>query len=351
MISYTPITLIGFGVAGQLLLSHILEIVPAYKVAIIDPDFIGGNLARDYTAIQTNTTIGQKVASLSTMPHVWSETVAALKSHGSETACVSISDLAGDLRKVGHTLIQRCVQLYGEVNELSWLPDEKKWNIQFKNTGQLHKTDIVCICTGIIPRQEDYNIPTIPLHIALDSNILARTVVPGSTVGVIGSSHSATLILKHLNGIKDVSTICFYRGSKPFKFARDTQYGGIKQESEKIGDSILRGEYTNLTLCPLDDLRATVNGFRKCDWIIQAIGFNANIPLLTQNKSEVKVDWNPASGLCNMPQIQAFGACVPNITLINNDISYPHISVASFVDQLTLRWPLLKRLIQDINLI
>lgn len=350
MTSYTPITLIGFGVAGQLLLSHILEIVPAYKVTVIDPDFIGGSLVREYGAIQTNTTIEQKVLSLSTMPSVWSETTASLKNRGNQDECLLISDLANDIRKVGHSLINKCIQLYGEVRELSWSPHEKKWSLYFKDLGHIHTTDIVCICTGMIPRQEDYTIPTIPLHIALDPNILSRTIVPGNTVAVLGSSHSATLILKHLNTIKGISTICFYRGSKPFKFTRDGQYGGIKQESEKIADSILRGEYKNLTLCSLNDTRETIRGFRSCDWIIQATGFKANIPLITQNKTDVNVEWNPATGLCDIPQIQTFGACVPNTTEIKG-VKYPDISVGSFVDQITLRWPLLKRLIQDINLI
>lgn len=351
MTTYIPITLVGFGVAGQLLLSHILEIVPAYKIAIVDPDFIGGSLAREYRTIQTNTTIGQKVTSLSTMPPIWSETISALKQRGGTTDCLPVSSLVADIRTVAHTMAAKCVQLYGEIQEASWDKDEKKWSLYFKHSNVLYTTSILCICTGMIPRQEDYGIPIIPLHIALDPIALKQTISPGQSIVVVGSAHSGTLILKHLNTLPTIQVTCIYKGSTPFKFARDGQYGGIKQESETIGDAIMNGEYTNLRLVSLNDTHAIAKAFRSCTWIIQATGFKATIPpLFVKGREPLNVSWDPATGLSEAPQAQTFGACVPSTTTVDGK-AYPDISVGSFVCQMGVRWPLLKRQIQDINLI
>ena len=343
--NYTPITLIGFGVAGQLLLSHILDILPAYKIAIVDPDFIGGDLARDYRSINTNTTIQQIVNSLKTNGK-WSETVTALKARGDMNDCVSIASLAEDIRQTGHKMAASCNQIYDEVLNATWDEPSKLWTLTFKGKRPPHSTSVICMCSGMSPRQEDYGIPIIPLRIALDPHALAKTVSPGQTVTVLGSAHSATLIIKHLNSLSDVSTVCLYRGSEPFRYSRDGHYDGIKQESAVIADSISKGEYSRLSLVHTGDLRGLSNALRKSDWIIQATGFNSrSIQFMDASRTEIRPTWDPATGLATeLPQVQAFGACVPNVTIVDGK-KFPDISVGSFIDQLVIRWPLLETML------
>ena len=346
--NYTPITLIGFGVAGQLLLSHILDRIPAQKIAIIDPDFIGGDLARDYSAINTNTTIAQKVtAFLSIQNSKWSDTAIALNGRGNSNDCVSIASLAADIRMTGHRLATTCRQIYDEVDDAAWDAVKKTWRLTFKSKRPQHTTSILCVCTGMVPRQDDYGIPIIPLRTALDPIALARIVNPGQQVAIIGSAHSATLIMKHLGTIPDVSATCLYRGNEPFKYARDGQYGGIKQESAAIADAILRGEYDRLSLVPITDICGLSCALRNANWIIQATGFNSRMIHFTTDK-EVQPTWDPATGLApELPQVQAFGACIPNVSVVEGK-KYPDISVGSFIDQLVIRWPLLQTQIDQV---
>ena len=346
--NYTPITLIGFGVAGQLLLSHILDKIPAHKIAIVDPDFIGGDLARDYQAIDTNTTISQKVAAfLSIQNGKWSDTVAALKARGDPNNCVSIASLAADIRQTGHRLATTCRQIYDEVDNATWDASKKLWILTFKGKRPQHTTSIICVCTGMVPRQDDYGIPIIPLRAALDPTALARIVNPGHHVAIVGSAHSATLIMKHLNTIPDVSATCLYRGGEPFRYARDGHYSGIKQESAAIADAILRDEYTRLSLVPITDICGLSSTLRKANWIIQATGFNSRMIRFTTDK-EAHPTWDPATGLApELPQVQAFGACVPNVSVMEGK-KYPDISVGSFIDQLVIRWPLLQTQIDQV---
>jgi hypothetical protein len=149
------------------------------------------------------------------------------------------------------------------------------------------------------------------------------------------------LILKHLSAASDVAVICLYRGDSPFKYARDGHDNGIKQESADIADAIMKGEYKNLTLVSMRDTCRLSVALRNCNWIIQATGFESRIPRFTDGTNEIIPTWDPATGLAlslSLPQLQAFGACVPNET---NDIS-----LGAFIDQHITRWPMLKAMIK-----
>jgi hypothetical protein len=58
--SISPITILGFGVSGQLLVCQLLEILKGSQITIIDSNFSGGDLMCNYSGIKSNTTIGQK---------------------------------------------------------------------------------------------------------------------------------------------------------------------------------------------------------------------------------------------------------------------------------------------------
>ena len=350
MSNYIPITLIGFGIAGQLLLSYILDMVPGYKVKIIDPDFLGGDLIREYSGIHSNTMIGQKLDSLARLPNNWSETISSLKARGTLEDTVLLADLITDLRKSSGRNAANCHCIYDKVSSATWNEEAKRWLLHLES-GTEHSTTLICFCGGMAPRQVDYGIPTIPLSIALDTLRLARMIQKGQHILVVGSAHSATLVLKHLNTIPDITVSCIYRGSKPFKYARDNEYAGIKKESAEIADSIENGEYANLEFIKSDDLAAISKATRKADWIIQASGFIPRFPAINIGNKSVIPTWDAVSGLAKeLPQAQAFGACVPGTTTINEKV-YPDISLGSFVEQMEQRWPILKLTIQNQNLI
>lgn len=350
MSNYTPITLIGFGIAGQLLLSYILDVVPGYKVTIIDPDFLGGDLIREYSGIHSNTMIGQKLDSLARLPNNWSETISSLKARGALEDTVLLADLITDLRKSSGRNAANCNCVYDKVASVTWNEETKRWLLHLES-GAEYSTALICFCGGMVPRQVDYGIPTIPLSIALDTLRLSRMIQKGQHIIVVGSAHSATLALKHLNTIPDITVSCIYRGSTPFKYSRDSQYDGIKKESAEIADAIQQGQYANLTLIHTNDTALVSKAVRKADWIIQATGFVPRFPLINIGNTPITPTWDAATGLAKeLPQVQAFGACVPGTTTINEKV-YPDISLGSFVEQMEQRWPILKLTIQNQNLV
>jgi hypothetical protein len=292
--------------------------------------------------------IKQKVESLSKLPSVWSETIESLKKRGGDDNTVSLANLAADIRLTGNKLASKCTCIYDKVSQASWNPDTKLWTITFVSGKSPQTTSVICFCIGMSPRQEDYGIPSIPLSVALDPNALARTISPGQHITVVGSAHSATLILKHLNAIPNISVSCLYNDAQ-FKFSRDGVYDGIKKESADIADAILKGEYADLTMIKSIDIKNVSKVIRKCDWLIQATGFRPIFPELKMTDGTVlSAIWDPSTGLSDvLPQAQAFGACAPGVTEVANK-RYPDISIGSFVDQLVIRWPLLNSLIRNL---
>lgn len=346
----TTITILGFGVAGQLLLSHILDTTPVNEVAIIDQDFTGGHLATVYGGIKSNTTIGQKAEALRKFHPAWHTAAKGLEAYGPPEACLRTGDLAYELHTVGMRLAEGCLKLQTTVKRITWKPEQSVWILTLEN-GKEHKTRILCCATGMLPRQVDCaGLPTIPLRVALDPDALKRLIRPGENILLLGPAHSGTLALKHCLEIPEVTIHVAYRGEAPFAFARDGVYDGIKQESEKIADETLSGVFKErVQLISVKDTPALVTAARKATWLINATGFVANLPEVYIDHEQVALTIDPALGTASgLPRFFCFGACAPNETVLNGK-RYPDISVGSFVDQILQRIPALQVAIQDIH--
>lgn len=332
--------------AGQLLLSHILDSLPAHEVAIIDPDFLGGDLCREYGSIRSNTTIGQKADSLRACHQGLQVVADALEKVGDRDSTICLSDLIQPLRAKAIELARGCQFLQTNVTRLMWKSEEKQWYI-YLSDGRTHVSHIVCLATGMKPRHSDCEIPSIPLRIALDSAAVKRIVHPGNKVLVIGSAHSGTLCIRNILDIKKTQVTCLYRGTTPFRYARDGAYDGIKQESAEIADAIQEGKYgSRIQMISTRNTAEVLCAARRANWIVQAIGFDARLPDIIVDSEVIIPEWNPSTGRdSRCPRLTCFGACVPNKSEVEG-IHFPDISLGSFVDQIPLRWPLVK---EDIN--
>ncbi len=327
---HIPITIIGYGVAAQFLLSHIIQEISGNSISIIDPDFLGGSLQRNYSFIQSNTTCEQTCNSLNRLPAIWSPVSHALQKKYTNSSTMPLGDLMSELHTIGRKLLKDCNCFYDTLQMAQWNPETKRWSLLCKNIS--YTSDVLCVCTGISPRQKDYGIPTIPLQNALDPHCLPRILKKGDSILVVGSSHSGTLILKNLQEIPDIHTTCIYK-TVPFKFLKDGFLDGIKQESADIAESIQRGEYKNLTMISSSDTPELSKSFRKCSWIIQACGFETNVPSFQTTSGQMfEMKWDCNTGKSQtMEHVYGFGACVPN--------EMKDIGIGPFVEQLEQRFP------------
>jgi hypothetical protein len=157
---------------------------------------------------------------------------------------------------------------------------------------------------------------------------------------VFGLNHSGTLVLAN------VGKLCsrvygVYKGEKPFIFARDDEYDGIKQESAVIADSILAGGISNCTLLSLTKDKAAVDRIIKyCDYVVYCVGFKQKGLVVKKNDFLVGLaEYNPKTALLLQGEtIWCYGAGFPNSTDYKGIVRYD-VGIPSFVDYMLRTFP------------
>lgn len=318
--------ILGSGAAGLLtLFSLSFTKIPAEEIIVIDPYHDGGDLQRKYCCIQSNTTWNQmlnilqsKQISIESLPSKWRDL-----SPDKPTLLKHYIQL---LRYLTKSYLERCETLYTSVTHLQ----EENGQVRvFLASNESFLAKVTIVTTGASPKDLAFPIPTIPLEIALNLNSLSSYVESNQTVCVFGTAHSGTLILKNLHELK-AQTHAFYKGTKPFSFARDGEYDGIKQESETIADSILAGQYPITHLHPVNDTAEIIRWTRRSDWIIYAVGFQ-------RTSFSSSYTYNGTTGqIDGLPNTWGFGIAFPNRA---PDGIHWDVSIPSFFSHIEVQLP------------
>jgi len=298
----TKLCIIGTGAAGLLaLFSLSFTKLSPDEIVLIDPYHDGGDLQRKYCCIQSNTIWNQmldilrsKGISIETLPSRWRDL------EPSKPALLKYYIQL--LRYLTKPFAERCETIYASVSRL----EEEQGQVRvYFGENQSLKAKVCIVATGCHAKNLSFPIPTIPLEIALNREMLKTYVEPSQTVCVFGVSHSGTLILSNLHELK-ANTHAFYKGATPFYFARDGNYDGIKQESETIADAIVAGLYPSTHLHSLSDTAELIRWTRKSDWVIYAAGFQ-------RTSFSAPFTYNGATGQINeLPNTWGFGIAFPN---------------------------------------
>lgn len=207
-----------------------------------------------------------------------------------------ICDLSHGLRKVFSKEIT-CHK--GKVKNISRATDNS-WHVDVDTETEL--ASFVCeriiLATGSHPRTCPTDVKQISLDDALQPSILASEVLSTKSVGVIGSSHSAMLVLKNLCELSSESeqpkkVVNFYRS--PLKFAEYLPNDVIKHDNTGLKGEVAEWVRANLFDCDhgaptIDCLDGKVERINlasysnekeaydanSCDVIISAIGYERN---------------------------------------------------------------------------
>jgi len=309
--------IIGFGISGMLVYLQLIKkgIKPS-NILIFDPDLIGGDLARHYSSINSNTT--------------WSKVLDIFPEAAGEfpeldrDKTTNIMYLPKILEKLCQKTIRDSEIHLTTVNRLEYKNDQ--WLI---NNGS-YTARTVYLCIGGRPKAQDIPGKSIPLHIALDKDLLKRHVLPGKTYTVFGLSHSGTLVLKNLAEL-DTHVNAIYRTQTPFQYARDGFYSGIKQESEIIADNVLKGSYLNVKLISASDIDSVSRALIKTTAFISATGFESRtIDIIVEGSVKSSLKYSPETALIDeCPRCYGFGMAYPSVSIID-DKKYTDISFAAF---------------------
>jgi hypothetical protein len=262
------ICIVGTGVAGlQLLLLLTKKGVRPDRIWLVDSFHDGGDLKRKWSSVKSNTTWRQITNVLSpneTLPEPW-------KSLDPDKNCI-LDNIIEYIRWLAKPLISKCNVRTGTLTCAENLEDGT-WKLQFQDGGEL-QVGFLFLCTGSDPKTLDLPVSSIPLEVALDISRLSRYVKPHHRILVFGLSHSGTLIAANCETLK-VHADIFYHTPKPFIFARDGEYDGIKEDSAQIADEIVRGNYKYVKIHSTHDVASLIRASRNADYVIYAIGFQS----------------------------------------------------------------------------
>ncbi len=307
--------IIGTGSAGLLtLLCLSFTKIPPEEIVCIDPYHDGGDLQRKWASVVSNTTWGQLLAILQekqipieSIPTQWREL--------DPSKPTQLQNYIQLLRHITLSYSKRCEQIYATVSSLQ--PEGDSIKITYGNAETLN-AKVCIIATGSTPKVFGYPIPTIPLEVALNLDRLKTYIQPNQTVIVFGTAHSGTIVLSNLHKL-GVHTHAFHKTEKPFLFARDGEYDGIKQESETIADTILAGGYPQTHLHPLTHTAELIRWSRRSDWVVYASGFQR-----TELTSPLSYDGETGK-IEGLPNTWGFGIAFPNRASdgIHWDVSIP----------------------------
>lgn len=314
---------VGGGPAGIAVLGNLLKKLPPEKrIAWVDPHFDGGRINPRYREVPSNTKVElflKYARGVGPLNHIVQTTptpnaVTALEELPQDETC-SLS-YAGDLLKMlsdglrSHDRVEPC---YGIVSEASRQNEEWSLTVNDSTSGKAvakYTAPLVAYCTGSFPT-------TIPLPTAPGSNSPALldldTVLKPSalsehipkdkpvTVGVIGASHSAILVLMNL--CKLAQTTHGHLGVRWFSRSPSLHYAVYKDGWILYDNTGLKGKAAQFAREQLDGDRlhtseagaiisrvdcsggawaereAMLRDLPACDYVVQAIGFTrAELP-------------------------------------------------------------------------
>lgn len=325
---------IGLGPAGCLFLASLPPELQTRNVHVFDSGCIGGDLAAKYGAIRANLTRFQMERAFRKIP-AWSSIPLPILSVYAEDECPYLSDVCRQLRVLIAPILTRLTVHTGiHIDKVQKCEDG--WRLMYGTPEKDCVVEKVILCTGATPKRLDFPTSAIPLEIALNPALLKSFVSPTDSIVVFGTSHSGTLVLKHLNEIGCTNVVAVYKGPEPFCWHRDGKPEGLKQESAAIADAIVQKTMVPIPrLVSVDQTEDLVRALMMADHVVYAVGFQTRAPTLLDAQGIV-VDPTQLSSLGN---IWGFGFAFPTSFQTSTGGFAPDIGFEVFVDHISKCMP------------
>jgi pyruvate/2-oxoglutarate dehydrogenase complex dihydrolipoamide dehydrogenase (E3) component len=291
------IAIVGYGITGMIVLAILQNKLPNVRVAIIDPYFDGGALIREYGNVISNTPLVKLINALKLLDLSYEIPSEYSNYNVNETTPLYVLvHIIKDLIKMDYDRYETKVK---SINN-TIITNEDATKLEAK---------IIILCQGSEPKTLQTEIPVIPLHIALNKDLLQRYVKSSDKVIVFGTAHSGTLVLQNLE-LLNISTTAIYNKDKPFYFAKDGYYDGIKEDAERIAQDILNNKYKNITLLNTksSNIDKIIKVTKKASYVVYAIGFKTRY-IEIENIDSTKYDSKTGKITDN---IYGFGIAYPS---------------------------------------
>ena len=332
--------IIGAGASGILLLLLLHQAnINMKDIVIVDPHFDGGALQRSWATVISNTPWIATIEAIQT--YLPSYTIPKWALEIPSDKPTPLAKIAQLLRDLSAPLMSSCKKVKGTVKELHCDSEWSNWKIivqSAENTIHL-QSDRIILAQGAVPKYFDYSVPAIPLEIALDPRRLQSYIQPNDTVLVFGTSHSGILVMKNLVDCSASSVIGIYRGPKPFLWARDGDYTGVKLEAATIADDIVDNKYPSIQLIPFENIYTMIQETRKATWAVFSMGFtlDTQLKIFVDSTEFSTKNYDPHSGkISSVPNAWGFGIAYPSRA--PDGVNYD-VGISSFLEYFSKQIP------------
>lgn len=327
------VCIIGAGVSGILLILLLAETsIPLDSIYIIDPHFDGGDLVRKWSSVMSNTPWSVTLLSIKT--HLPSLQIPKWANELPLDAPTPVATIGKLLRECAQPILRRVNVIQDYVTSASMSTATSMWKVNLKSGKDIF-TKAICLTVGGEAKGLDTSIPSIPLEVALDSSRLKKYIEPHHKVLVFGTRHSGVCVLKNLVDCSANSILGIYKTSsnKPFIYARNGEYDGIKLDASIIADEIMANKYPSIRLLHITDVSAILRESRSADWVIYAIGFEPRvIPMYVDNEPIFSSSYERTSGVIHNCQCAwGFGLAYPSQA---PDGIHLDVGVSSFLEHI-----------------
>lgn len=313
----------GAGPAGLAVVGNLLDAGVSEKILWVDPDFKGGRLNKQWREVPSNTKAGlfvdyaNALESFRNVTHDLRAPNALSKleelprdkgcsiSHAADM-CLMLTEGVRHMPGVDTT--------EGEVSGASFSTKSNAWTVEFTN-HDTHSHNTVAasrliLCTGSSPSEIPVPVPglditKITLDTALTPSQLSPLLSEHATIGVVGASHSAILVLLNLFNLASTShpSIRIYWFTRsPLRYAEymedwirrdNTGLKGLAAgfATEQLEDDKLANSPAGKFITKID----TSGGHQQeqeqyekylpeCSHVVQATGFRPNaMPMLVKD--------------------------------------------------------------------
>lgn len=329
----TSICIIGAGATGILLLLLLQEAgADLSNISIIDPYFDGGDLARKWTSVTSNTPWSKITKSLqAACPSL---SIPVKTEADSTTPLVEIAHL---LRNLVSPVLQRLKQIQGHVVHSNYDSSKQLWTTVVNVDGieQAVETSKLILTQGSEPKKMNLPISSIPLEIALDISRVKHYVKSGDKILVFGTMHSGALVIQNLVTL-GAKVTAYYNSEAPFYWARDGAYDGIKADAADIADKIVAGNL-QVTLVPTKDTAQVIRTSHEARWSVFAMGFAPRLVDIRVDGTQCSSsEYDGQTGRILAAPAWGFGVAYPNRA---PDGIHWDVSVASFLEHMKQQVP------------
>lgn len=303
--------IIGAGPAGIITIGVLLDIgVAPERITWVDPEFKVGRLS-SYPAVPANNKTKffiEFINACSSFKECKCDVIDKLNSADPEIEH-PLAIVIEPLKAIASHLRTKVKSIVGQLDSLDF--NEQVWQVGVSDK-RFTSTHVV-LASGSHPKRLDYNCnKEIPLDTALDPAQLKQLVNAEDNVVVVGSCHSAILLLKYLSELSVKWIVNLYKN--PIKYAVDmgmwvlNSNSGLNGATARWAREVLeKNPPTNiLRLKNTKENRDEV--LKICTKIIYAVGFERNeLPSIEQNP---KLIYDDSTGVI-APRLFGIGIAFP----------------------------------------